>query len=173
MISKFNNTFNLNSNEINNFKLSSQITEKLDGMIENKDILSNKINISVIKDMHNLNISNLTVERMLKEANNFSSAYHNVLNFLIQENGSLTLPFSEAEAEGPNGYTLKSGSNATFTFNAPITLGRSFSKSLPQPTNSSTNLTHIPLIKLIVNQTYRIKVIGEEGADASTNVTAS
>ena len=175
MMSKFNDTFNLNSNEINNFRLSSETAGELGRMIDNKDILSNKINISVIKDMHNLNISNSMVKRMLKEANNFSFAYHNVLNFLIQENGSLTLPFSEAEVEGPNGYTLKPGSNATFTFNAPITLGRSFSKSLPQPTNPRINLTHIqvPLIKLIVNQTYKMEVIGEEGAAASINVTAS
>ncbi len=135
-------------------------------------MLRNKINISVIRDMHNLNISNSTVERIMNEANNFSSAYHNALNFLIQKNGSLTLPFSEAEVEGPNGYTLKSGGSATFTFNAPITIGRSFSE-LYHPSQLPTRLISAPLIKLIINQTYRIKVIGEDGADTGINVTAS
>ncbi|MCL5106453.1 MAG: hypothetical protein M1331_03605 [Candidatus Marsarchaeota archaeon] len=216
------------------------------------DILSNNTNLSIIGDMRDFNMSRM--RSAISNASMFSRQYHNVLNFIILSNGSLSLPFSRqsgfASSPGPQaetaqasanaalnatlnvslnssaprqnssenassslvsanaienatasanafahenlsgsqrlahianasesrrpefamneseysnysrwaatGYTLASGASYTFTFDSKISIGRS------------------PLtIALLENQTYVINVIGEEGASATANVTAS
>lgn len=124
-------------------------------------ILSNRMNASVLEDMHSLNVSNASIDDMLREVNNFSTDYHNVLNFIVMSNGTLSLPFDSAEFEngqtnGPNGYSISAGSSATFSFNGTIGFGNSPFHVLP-----------------LVNQTYGVRAIGEDGARASANVTAS
>ncbi|EQD59214.1 hypothetical protein B2A_04068 [mine drainage metagenome] len=124
------------------------------------EILNSRMNASVLEDMHNLNISNVSVRDMLREVNNFSNNYHNVLNFVVMSNGTLSLPFNSAEFEdgqsrGQNGYNISAGSSVTFSFNGTVGFGNSPFHVLP-----------------LVNQTYSIRAIGEDGARASANVTA-
>ncbi|MGC8537924.1 MAG: DUF4382 domain-containing protein [Candidatus Micrarchaeia archaeon] len=124
------------------------------------NILKSKMNASVLEDIRDINISNASVERILHEVSNFSANYHNVLNFIVLSNGTLSLPFDSAEFEdaqsnGQNGYNLSAGSSETFSFSGTIGFGNSPIHILP-----------------LVNQTYSIRVVGEQGARASANVTA-
>lgn len=128
-----------------------------------------KINASVIEDMHNINVSNVSLEAAIGEANRFSHDYHNALNFIVTSNGTLSLPFTQAEAEGPNGYVLGAGSSVTLIFNGTVAFGHGALANA----HANANLGTGPLIKLLANQTYAVRVIGEEGAYASMNVTAS
>ncbi|MEM0154501.1 MAG: DUF4382 domain-containing protein [Methanothrix sp.] len=118
--------------------------------------MQNRVNLSVMESMHNFNFTNLKLKEYIHAANAFNRRYHNMLAFLISTNGTLMLPFDENEAEGPNGYSIASGSSATFTYNGVISTG-------------DGRLTIMPL----QNQTYSVRVIGEAGAIAISNVTAS
>ncbi len=129
----------------------------------------NRINASVIEDMHNINVSNVSLEAAIGEANRFSHDYHNALNFIVTSNGTLSLPFTQAEAEGPNGYVLGAGSSVTLIFNGTVAFGHDALANAHVNANQGVG----PLIKLLANQTYTVRVIGEEGAYASMNVTAS
>jgi hypothetical protein len=236
----------------------SNITSKMQQYLSNANnsekenamnILSNNTNLSIVGDMRDFNMSKM--HSAISNADMFSRQYHNVLNFIILGNGSLSLPFSrqpgfasspETQAEivqqsanaalnatlnlslnstaahqsgsentlinsghenntinanasaaahenlsslqhiasvnaseshghefemneseysnyshwAATGYDIASGSSYTFTFDSKISIGNS------------------PLtIALLKNQTYIINVIGEEGASASMNVTAS
>lgn len=113
------------------------------------------INESIMKDMHG-NISIPSIEHMVKGANFFNINFHDVLNFAVAQNGSLTLPFDLNEAEGPNGFNITANNAHTFTFNGNVSLGDGRIA-----------------INIIPNQTYYIVVIGERGAHAIANVTAS
>ncbi|MCL5117339.1 MAG: hypothetical protein M1124_00735 [Candidatus Marsarchaeota archaeon] len=236
----------------------SNVTSKMQQYLSNANnsekenamnILSNNTNLSIVGDMRDFNMSRM--HSAISHADMFSRQYHNVLNFIILGNGSLSLPFSrqpgfasspETQAEivqqsadaalnatfnlslnssaahqsgsenvsigsghanntisanasstshenlsslqhianvnaseshghefemneseysnyshwAATGYTIASGSSYTFTFDSKISIGNS------------------PLtIALLKNQTYIINVIGEDGASATMNVTAS
>ncbi len=53
-------------------------------------LLSNKMNLSLIGDMRNFNMSNF--KNMLNNVTQFNHNYHNILNFIISSNGSISLP---------------------------------------------------------------------------------
>jgi hypothetical protein len=78
-----------------------------------------------------------------------------VVHFLVQGNGSLFLPTSEAEFEHA-GYFLAPLSTESFSFSGKLILGES---SLS--------------IVLTAGKVYTLVVLGENGAKASYNVTAS
>jgi hypothetical protein len=80
-----------------------------------------------------------------------------MFNFMIDQNGTLSLPSLGSEAEGADlGYNLSAGATATFTFTGGMSFGEG----------------HITITPASGSQ-YRIVVSGENGARASTNVTAS
>ena len=145
--------------------LATMVNSSKAKVLENE--FKSRINASVIEDMHNLNMSNMSVKAAIGEANRFSHDYHNALNFIVASNGTLSLPFTQAEAEGPNGYVLGAGNSVTLIFNGTVAFGHD------ALANAHVNLSAGPLIKLLANQTYTVRVIGEEGAYASMNVTAS
>ncbi len=110
-------------------------------------IINNKANASVLADMHTINISNADVVLALLEANNFSSSYHNMLDFEVFPNGSLALPNSEEAFNNANrDYPLGPGKSETFSFNSTISFGNSHD------------------IFVIRNQTYLVAVTGD-GSD--------
>ncbi len=111
---------------------------------------------AIVSDTHIFNVSNAIVRAKINAAINFSLHYFNVLNFVVSANGTLMLPFTEAEAEGPNGYVLQPGASVTLAYDAVATMGESHVTSL-----------------LVANQTYSIRVSGEEGSFATMNVTAT
>ncbi|MGC8649041.1 MAG: hypothetical protein ACP5UN_02380 [Candidatus Micrarchaeia archaeon] len=113
------------------------------------------INESIMRDMHG-NVIAPNIEHMIEDANFFNRNFHDVLNFEVAQNGSLILPFDFHEAEGPNGFDMNASSTHTFTYNGNILLGDGRIA-----------------INIIPNQTYYIVVIGEDGAHAIANVTAS
>lgn len=84
-----------------------------------------------------------------------NAKHFRVLNFLVTSNGTLALPFSEHDVED-TGYALSAGATATFTFSGHISLGQ-----------GRLNLS------IDSGQAYNVVVRGEEGAHASTNVTAT
>ncbi len=122
---------------------------KLDGL------LGNRINASLAIASH-LNVSGMEFKDNIRKALNFEDHFHNTLNFLVSTNGTLILPFTESEAEGPNGYTINAGQSVTFAFNGIIARGESPMAIMP-----------------IDNETYGIRVTGKEGVSAQANVTAS
>ncbi|MDE1865035.1 MAG: hypothetical protein KGH94_00125 [Candidatus Micrarchaeota archaeon] len=81
---------------------------------------------------------------------------HSSLNFIVGQNGTLSLPQSSLEAEGPNGFVLAAGSSVTLTFNGVASFGDS----------------HIGA-QFVPNESYLVAVQGTEDAHASTSVTAS
>ncbi len=80
-----------------------------------------------------------------------------VLNFLISENGNLTLPRAYADFENI-GYTIQPGATETLQFNGAIIFGDQNSAISAQVSPGSN---------------YTIRVGGEEGASASGTVVAS
>ncbi len=102
--------------------------------------------------------------RTIVAAHTFSNMFHDVLGFIVMPDGTLSLPFDAQEVEGTNGYTLAPGSNVTLTFSAPITIGPSAVHSEVGPRVYTSILS---------NQTYSIRVIGEDGAFSEINVTSS
>ncbi len=102
--------------------------------------------------------------REIVAAHTFSDMFHNVLGFIVMPDGTLSLPFDAQEIEGSNGYTLAPGSNVTLTFYAPITIG---------PSAVHSDVGPKVYTSILINQTYSIRVIGEEGAFAEINVTSS
>ncbi|MGC8680110.1 MAG: hypothetical protein ACP5T6_02320 [Candidatus Micrarchaeia archaeon] len=113
------------------------------------------INESITEAMHG-KVPIEEIQNMIKDARFFDINFHDTLNFIVAQNGSLTLPFDLNEAEGPNGYNIQADSSHTFTFNGNVSLG-----------NGRIAINIIP------NQTYYVIVIGEDGAHAIANVTAS
>ena len=166
-IGAFTNAFNSSDiSEAENI-LGTIANSPMAKVLENE--FRNRINASVIEDMHNINVSNVSVEAAIGEANRFSHDYHNALNFIVTSNGTLSLPFTQAEAEGPNGYVLGAGSSVTLIFNGTVAFGHDALANAHVNANQGVG----PLIKLLANQTYTVRVIGEEGAYANMNVTAS
>jgi hypothetical protein len=80
-----------------------------------------------------------------------------MFNFMINQNGTMSLPSLGGEAEGSAlGYNLAAGSTATFNFIGSLSFGEG----------------HITISPAAGSQ-YNIVVSGENGARASVNVTAS
>ncbi len=148
----------------------------------------NEMNRSIMEDLHNYNVSNTSLKAKLVGAANFRDNFFNMLNFIIATNGTLSLPYSyaglESESEGSNGYTLAQGSAVTLTFNGTIALpgirelvghaetSTDANASANVSANASVNISKYN-IQPIVNQTYTVTVIGDDGAYARANVTAS
>lgn len=79
-----------------------------------------------------------------------------MFNFMINQNGTLSLPSVSGEVEGQDlGYNLTAGSTATFTFNGELNFGEGHITIIP---NSGF--------------TYNLVVSGEEDSSASANATA-
>jgi hypothetical protein len=74
--------------------------------------------------------------------------------FSVFQNGTIAVPSSVEDLNG-SGYSIGAGQNATFNFTGQITQG-------------DRNL----VVNLEGNSTYRVVVSGEEGVQASSNVTA-
>ncbi|MGC8496133.1 MAG: hypothetical protein ACP5MX_02925 [Candidatus Micrarchaeia archaeon] len=152
--------------------------------IENigKAIESNAINITSIlnstrsmnisiKDyqdiMEHINASNSTIAKILNitgaEREHIDMALgaesFRAINFFVGQNGTLVLPFvagndmNEFEGEG---YTIPAHGSATFSFKGAIGFGNG-----------------VMSISLVPGATYKVVVIGEDGARASMNVSAS
>ena len=80
-----------------------------------------------------------------------------MFNFMINQNGTLSLPSVSGEAEVQSlGYNLTAGLTATFAFNGELNFG-------------GGHITIIPKSGF----TYNIVVSGEEGSSASANATAT
>ncbi len=80
-----------------------------------------------------------------------------MFNFQIDQNGTLSLPSLNGEAEGQaGGYNMTSGTVATFTFSGKLSFGEG----------------HITITPASGSQ-YKVVVSGEEGAFASANVQAT
>lgn len=77
------------------------------------------------------------------------------LNFLVNSNGTLALPFSEQDFEN-QGFNLSAGSSATLTFNGPIVEAVGHMRIVP-----------------VLGSTYRLTVQGTDGSSATANVTVS
>ncbi len=118
--------------------------------------MRNKLNLSVMESMHDFNVSSVKLRGFIQAANAFDGHYHNMLAFIISTNGTLMLPFDANQAEGPQGYSIAPGSSATFSYSGIISAGNG-------------KLVIMPL----QNQTYSVRVTGEAGAVATSNVTAS
>ena len=81
------------------------------------------------------------------------------LNFIVSQNGTLTLPSISSESSfeaGNSGYLLQPSSSITLRFSGQILLG-----------NGNLHVNFTP------GYLYGIRVIGEEGVSASTSVKAS
>ncbi len=113
------------------------------------------LNSTIEQDLH---VGNVTakVRALVNGTLEFEHEMHSSLNFLIMQNATLSLPQSEAEAEGQNGYTLAPGANITLAFDAQAVFGESSMG-----------------VQLIQNQTYAVTVQGESGATATANATAT
>ncbi|MCL5102347.1 MAG: hypothetical protein M1544_03260, partial [Candidatus Marsarchaeota archaeon] len=118
--------------------------------------LHNGVNLSIMDSEDNFNFSNPRLKAIMRDANEFDGTYHNMLAFIIGTNGTLSLPFDAERAEGPLGYSLAPGASETFTYNNAITLGNGKIAIMP-----------------VANESYSIRVIGEAGAFAEANVSAS
>jgi hypothetical protein len=149
-------------NEINASLSGLNATQKT----EMESMMNSKLNLSIMMSEHEYNLTKLRTT--LRQAYAFRQSFHDVLNFIVNTNGTLSLPFLEAEAEGPNGYVLQPGQNVTLSFSGTVHFGQSVTPEAVIPTNRAS-----VMISLIPNQTYSIRIIGEDGAFASTNVVAS
>ncbi|MGC8647354.1 MAG: DUF4382 domain-containing protein [Candidatus Micrarchaeia archaeon] len=86
--------------------------------------------------------------------------HYRVINFLVEQNGSLMLPFvsegeNEFEAFNGIGYTIPAKGSYTFTFTGSLNYA-----------NGNIDIAIIP------GSTYKIVVMGDRGAWNTTNVTA-
>ena len=145
-----------------------------------------KFNRTIMEDIHNFNSSNPEVEKLIHRARDFKGRYFNMLNFIVRKNGTLFLPYvrfgsrdgMEAEVEAARGYILGAGNSITLQFNRTINLPGTYGKEIHPQETSANQVTSvhgiigtgsIP-ISLIKNQTYKIRITGEDGAYATTSV---
>ncbi|MEM4065334.1 MAG: hypothetical protein QXV17_00480 [Candidatus Micrarchaeaceae archaeon] len=167
-----------NSSEISAYisKYTSRLKNEDFGMNNNFSMMVNSSSLGEVEDhwgnVYNnwrlisqnasalgLNISQFSekFQEMAAMRIKFEQQYMRVLNFIVESNGTLALPFnSDQMFEGNVGYVLAPGSQATFSFSGKI-----------EYANGHVIITPIP------GATYKVVLIGEEGAYATTNVTAS
>ncbi len=162
------------------------ISEQL-GISLNSTILNETNFTQVLRKMHNFNISEGELHRFLSNESNpaFNAIINNfglneeenilnvslnaehfgVINFLVSQNGMLVLPFQgiispsavPANLEEFNeSYTLGAHSSIVLTYSGPIGFAHD----------------HVT-ISVIPGESYKVVVVGNEGAHASANITAS
>ncbi|MGC8699753.1 MAG: DUF4382 domain-containing protein [Candidatus Micrarchaeia archaeon] len=162
------------------------ISEQL-GISLNSTILNETNFTQVLRKMHNFNISEGELHRFLSNESNpaFNAIINNfglnkeediinvslnaehfgVINFLVSQNGTLVLPFQgiinpsalPANLEEFNeSYTLGAHSSIVLAYSGPISFARD----------------HVT-ISVIPGESYKVVVVGNEGAHASANITAS
>ncbi|MGC9099125.1 MAG: hypothetical protein ACP5HW_01080, partial [Candidatus Micrarchaeia archaeon] len=94
-----------------------------------------------------------------------NAEHFGVINFLVSQNGTLVLPFQgiinpsalpEDIQEFNESYTLGAHSSVVLTYSGPISFARG----------------HVT-ISVIPGEGYKVVVVGNEGAHASANITAS
>ncbi|MEM3791411.1 MAG: hypothetical protein QXL16_01620, partial [Candidatus Micrarchaeaceae archaeon] len=133
-----------------------------------------KLNFSQFKSIlanltNNTSISGLIKEKMNgtdaeKEFEHIKGAgevdieleHTKVLNFLVESNGTLALPFSTEDFENDSGIQVAPHSTVKLAFSSPISFGHGLLLVFPEK-----------------GSVYRIVISGEESARASANVTAS
>ncbi len=158
----------LNGMEFNETEIGEMVNEAEHSRVFNasamQDILRNithnsslsipalsHMNYSQIEDLLNKTVME---HRMVKEHEHFR-----VINFLVSRNGTLVAPFDQLQAMSDyyvGGFALAPHSAATLNFSGELRIG-----------NSSIILTFNS------GEIYKVVVVGEEGARASTNITAS
>jgi len=103
------------------------------------------LSTEIARDL-NLNYNSSTVNRTVQGVLRFEAAYHNQLNFVVTQGGTMELPFTSSDVEG-QGLTLAPGETVNLTFSGAVRLGQS------------------PLtIELIPNETYRAVLVGNNGS---------
>ena len=101
----------------------------------------------------------------------FNREYHGVLNFVIDANGTLSLPFIVSGVEAQHGYLLAGNSSTTLVFDGVVALGAHALPTAVSVQNAPMHLRPIT-VKPIPNSTYVVRVSGTDGALAKANVTA-
>ena len=149
--SKTNSSINSseNSSDTNNKNISKYNTNGSSGSNtqSNGEISTHETsNGNITSDNQELNIE----EHMAINLTSFK-----VLNFIISQNGSLTLPKDYQEFESAS-YVIGAGKTATLSFNGTIEFGNG-----------------VITASIIPNTTYMVRIVGENGASASENITAS
>ncbi len=147
--------FNISKSAIYGSEGNGEVKSSNDRIFEDGNFTA-QINATIAQRLNNTNASSESVRETIIGAINFHEAFHDQLNFIIGANGSLSLPFSESEVEGPNGYNLTAGNSITLAFNSTAGFGK-----------SGIFATLIP------NTTYRLVVTGERGARAAVNETTA
>ncbi len=171
--------------------------------------LNSSLNSTVVADLHAGPAGATTGGTLsasaalgVDEAEIFYRDFHNQLNFMVESNGTLELPYDvamvacpaiivsggNATAVMPNcqigsfGYSLAPGASVNLTFSGVITMpnvGVVVSTNVGvQPESSASAAIAGPrvgsaVIVLIPNQTYSVAVHGNRGASASAKVTAT
>ncbi len=147
-----------------------------------------KFSRGIMKDIHNFNSSNPEVKKLIHRTQEFRGRYFNMINFIITKNGTLSLPYvrstsrvgMESEMVKYKGYTLSADNSITLKFNKKILLPDAYrTESISQqhipsniPRENFTARIGQIFISLITNQTYKIKITGENGAYAVMNMSA-
>jgi hypothetical protein len=179
MVVNLSSSMGLNSSVSNAILSSLNVSniEEIGNMIRGNSINATSISNIIrnmnmsIKDyqdiMEHLKVPNSTIAKILNisdvEKNHIEMAVNaadfRVINFFVAQNGTLVLPFMTGsdmnEFEG-EGYTIPAHSSATFSFKGTIGFG-----------NGAMSISVTPGV------VYKVIVIGEDGARASVNITAS
>jgi hypothetical protein len=156
MIENISNEFNA-TGMVNVSKVIGRIHSFNISSSEFSDIMRNKSSFEDI--VKGLNITQLESQHI---GMGIDMEHFRVMDFFVSSNGTLLLPFVQGPSaedsvsgiEG-EGYILKAHTSATLTFTGIISFANGNIKVVPIPGGS-----------------YRVVVIGEEGASSSVNVTA-
>ena len=145
--------------------------------------ISNNASLSISEQQHSRNQSELAVSA----AEDFVNRFNNYLNFIVLDNGTLSLPIFNYEPDCPEysngigqfigcrrltGLTIQPGNTATLHFNSTITIG----KATPYSPETTMIFGGITKILLIPGQQYDIKVSGvgqEHSGIAYSNYTTT
>ncbi|MGC9011080.1 MAG: DUF4382 domain-containing protein [Candidatus Micrarchaeia archaeon] len=177
-----------------NFTLKEASKYMGKGMLENiseelginLNATMNETNITEIMDkVHSLNVSEEELHKLFSNESNpafnaiisnfglkkseevlnvsMDAEHFRVINFLVSQNGTLVLPFEEMNEnieesmhEFSEGYVLGAHSSVVLSYNGPISFAHG----------------HVR-IGVIPGESYKVVVVGDEGARASANITAS
>ncbi|MGC8670029.1 MAG: DUF4382 domain-containing protein [Candidatus Micrarchaeia archaeon] len=169
IMSNFSERFGINASTANilESEFNESELENLTGM-NFSGMHGFNMSISEYSDiMEHMNISNATLAKIFNITRDqmehmklgISAMHFRVFDFFVAQNGMLMLPFLQgsnmSEYEG-EGYTMPAHGSYTFTFTGKLSFA-----------NGNLQVSIIP------GSTYRINVIGNDGARSSINVTAS